>query len=75
MKLILTAIAFIVCLSSCSVFQKNHYSTPIGAEMIEKYCQAGFKPRNKREKAEYKATWKQVNRDRRLAKKQQKQQG
>jgi hypothetical protein len=70
MKTLLTAIAFIVCLSSCSIFRKRPYVPPIGAEKIFALQQPGYKPKTPYQKAEYKAMLRQLRRDRKLAKKQ-----
>lgn len=71
MKLILTAIVFILCLSSCSIFRKRPYVPPIGAEKIFALQQPGYKPKTPYQKAEYRAMLKQLKRDRKLAKQQQ----
>lgn len=60
----------IICLSGCSVFQKKQYRSPIGAEKLLAYQQPGYKPKNKKEKAEQKAALAQMKEDEKLAKKQ-----
>lgn len=70
MKPILTALLFIICLSSCSIFEKRPYVPPIGAEKLLYLLQPGYKPKTKYQKAEYRAAIKQMKADEKLAKKQ-----
>lgn len=70
MKPILTLLLLILCLSSCSIFQRKPYVPAIGAEKLLAYSQPGYKPKNKQDKAEYEAAKKQMKEDDKRAKKQ-----
>ena len=70
MKPRLTTLLLIICLSSCNIFKKSQYVPPIGAEKLLAYQQPGYKPKNKKDKAEYEAAKKQMRADDKLAKKQ-----
>ena len=70
MKFILTVLLLIICISSCSIFEKRPYVPPIGAEKLFSLQQPGYKPKTRYQKAEYRAAMKQIKRDNQLAKKQ-----
>ncbi len=61
--LLLTITTFYSCAGS------NQPGAAIGAEKIAKYMQPGYKPKTKKEKAEYKMVMKQVKEDMQRAKK------
>ena len=70
MKPILGILLLIIGLSSCSIFKKSQYVPPIGAEKLLAFQQPGYKPKTKKDKAEYAAAKKQMKADEKLAKKQ-----
>jgi hypothetical protein len=66
-------ILYVCVFCSCSLFKSNKPGSAIGAEKIMIYGQPGYKPKNKKERAEQAAVLKQMKEDEKAAKKIQEQ--
>ncbi|MFY7900021.1 MAG: hypothetical protein ACOVNY_07535 [Chitinophagaceae bacterium] len=66
---------FMICLLFYACSGSKQYGQPIGAEKLLAYTQPGYKPKNKKERAEQKAALEQIKKDMEQGKKETKKAG